>query len=78
MLSIRVPLDDRHDYLIKGTFIMITKIRSFFWHLFSKYVRLAVFEFFVEIAIEETRKEVERDKALRRSRLCAKRCSKIH
>jgi hypothetical protein len=57
---------------------MITKIRSFFWNLFSKYVRLAVFEFFVEIAIEETRKEVERDKTIRRNKLCTKRCTRIH
>jgi hypothetical protein len=36
---------------------MINKLRASVWNIFSKYVRIAVFEYLYELAIEEIRNE---------------------
>ena len=47
---------------------MFTKLRKCIWNCFSKYVRLAVFEFFLEIAIEEAKDMYAKQKGVRKNK----------
>jgi len=48
---------------------MLKKMRANIWNYFSRYVRLAVFEFFLEIALEESKKTYELQKRYGRKKI---------